>query len=174
MEKILGILVVLLAVVMAGCVKDEVSYDSKVKVGDRLPVFSVVTDGGELVSNESLKGAPAAVMFFHTGCPDCQRELPVVQELSGIMPELRVVCIARSEGAAEIASYWHTNSLTLPYTAQEGDGVYRLFADAGIPRLYLTDAAGTVVAEFCEEFPAASRMAVLLRTGAGGRCHFRD
>lgn len=174
MKKVLGILMVLLVVGMAGCVKDDVNYDSKVKVGDRLPVFSVVTDGGERVSNESLKGAPAAVMFFHTGCPDCQRELPVVQELSGMVPELRVVCIARSEGAAEIAAYWEANSLTLPYSAQEGDGVYRLFADAGIPRLYLTDAAGTVVAEFCEEFPAASRMAALLRTGAEGRCHFRD
>lgn len=165
---------VLLVVGMAGCVKDDVNYDSKVKVGDRLPAFSVVTDGGEHVSNDSLKGAPAAVMFFHTGCPDCRRELPVVQELSVLVPELGVLCIARSEGAAEIAAYWEANSLTLSYSAQEGDGVYRLFADAGIPRLYLTDAAGTVVAEFCEEFPPAARMATLLRTDADARCHFRD
>ena len=174
MKKVLGILMVLLAVGMADCVKDEVSYDSKVKVGDRLPAFSVVTDGGERVSNESLKGAPAAVMFFHTGCPDCQRELPVVQALGGMVPDLRVVCIARSEGAAEIAAYWEANGLTLPYSPQEGDGIYLLFADAGIPRLYLTDAAGTVVAEFCEEFPPAARMAALLRTDADARCHFRD
>lgn len=174
MKKILGILMVLLAVGMADCVKDDVSYDSKVKVGDRLPAFSVVTDGGERVSNESLKGAPAAVMFFHTSCPDCRRELPVVQALSAMVPELRVVCIARSEEGAEIGAYWEANGLTLPYSPQEGDGIYRLFADAGIPRLYLTDAAGTVVAEFCEEFPAASRMAALLRTDADARCHFRD
>ena len=64
-----------------GDVADDADATSIVKVGDRIPVFSVeMVDNGQrsVFSSEQLSG-PTMIVFFHTGCSDCQRELPLVE-----------------------------------------------------------------------------------------------
>lgn len=130
-----------------GCVTDE-EPRSYVMPGDTLPYFSVVMDDGDLLTTDSLCGAPSLVMFFTTGCPDCRAALPVVQALHEERPELRVVCISRQEGASEIETYWRDNHLTLPYSAQTDRRVYSLFASSGVPRIYTVGSRLTVTATF--------------------------
>lgn len=52
--------------------------------------------------------------------------------------DVRFICISRGETQPSVAAYWQEAGLTLPYSAQPDDAVYRLFANRIIPRVYVT------------------------------------
>lgn len=141
--------ILFLAGMMAGCVNDdEPVLESLVKVGDRLPQFEVTMDDGHKMSTGDLAGRRSVVVLFTTSCADCRRYLPVVEDFHLTKPEVPIVCIARSEDAATLRSYWTANGLTLPYSPQPDDKIYSLFATGGVPRTYVSDASFTVIAEW--------------------------
>lgn len=140
----------------SGCVTDAGSEapDSGdvVQVGQSLPAFSVTLSDGTSVSDLSLRGRAAVIVFFHTTCRDCQRELPELQAVyDELQPQAHFVCISRAEPAADVSAYWSDHNLTLPYSAQTDRVVYNLFARHTIPRVYVADAGGTVRACFVEQ-----------------------
>ncbi|MBQ9705288.1 MAG: TlpA family protein disulfide reductase [Paludibacteraceae bacterium] len=114
-----------------------------------------MNDGG-VVSDESLAGQAALIVFFHTGCADCRQELPVIDSfyrtagtgdpILGKLPSVQVVCISREEEEDEVAAYWQEQGLSMPYSAQADRKVYSLFASSRIPRLYMTDRYGVITA----------------------------
>ena len=117
-----------LAVLLAGCsgIDTDAPGEDPVKVGDPVPAFSVTMQDGNNFNSRELGGMPAMIVFFHTSCADCQRTLPLVQQVyerygpAGV----RFVCIARAQGAAEIQTFWQQYRLTLPWSAQEDRSVY--------------------------------------------------
>lgn len=128
-----------------------------VSEGDRLPSFTAnifITDSldwrygfGEPFDTEQLQDKVGVVVFFHTSCDDCKRELPVVQSVyDNIKNDVTVslVCISRAESESEICDYFDSNKLSLPYSAQPDRRMYELFATAGIPRIYIADTKGIV------------------------------
>ena len=145
-----------LVCLLIGCIVDEHSDDvpgsddgSIVRVGDRLPHFSVdVVDGSSRYqfSSTSLQG-PTVIVFFNTGCKDCQRELP---ELNAYYLRhrsetgFRMVAIAREESQESIVAYWAEHHLSLPYSPQTDRAVYSLFATLTIPRVYICSADGRI------------------------------
>lgn len=137
-----------LAVLLAGCsgIDTDAPGEDPVKVGDPVPAFSVTMQDGNNFNSRELGGMPAMIVFFHTSCADCQRTLPLVQQVyerygpAGV----RFVCIARAQGAAEIQIFWQQYRLTLPWSAQEDRSVYSLFAASRIPRVYVVDRSGIV------------------------------
>lgn len=153
----------LLPWLLVGCVVDEHSDEadpdasSIVRVGDRLPDFSVeVIDGSScrLFSNKSLEGT-TVIVFFHTSCTDCQRELP---ELNAYYlrhrqePGFQMVAIARDESEESIATYWQQHNLSIPYSPQPDRQIYNLFATKYIPRVYICSAQGIVLWMGIENF----------------------
>lgn len=136
--------------IMASCsmIKDEVPDpigEEKVRVGDRLPEFSVTMNDGRVVRSSELKGKPSVIVFFATTCKDCQRELPLINERYRQYGEDTIfVAISREQTADEVLSYWTRNALTIPFSAQSDRSVYSLFATSGIPRIYTSDADGIV------------------------------
>lgn len=60
--------------------------------------------------------------------------------------DIRFICIARAEEAASIEAYWEEADLTMPWSPQSDDRIYRLFADSGIPRSYLITPDGLIAA----------------------------
>lgn len=61
------------------CIRENVGESIQyVQPGDRLPDFTVELSDGTILSRHSLVGKVSVLVFFHTECPDCQRELPVV------------------------------------------------------------------------------------------------
>ncbi len=130
---------------MVGCVK-EGEKGADLKVGEGLPEFEVVMDDGSVVSDESLKGSVSVVMFFHTGCPDCQKALPVMQMIQDeFSPKgVRFAVVSREEGKDVIEAYWEENGLRMPYSAQTDRSVYSLFATTLIPRIYVNDKDGII------------------------------
>ncbi|MCQ2096039.1 MAG: TlpA family protein disulfide reductase [Bacteroidaceae bacterium] len=115
---------------------DNPSYE--VRKGDTIPAFSVeLTDGSVFVSSGDF-GKTALIAFFHTGCPDCRKELPALQQLyDSIGQDIRLILISRQEPADEIEDYWRANGLTMPYSPQEDRSIFSMFASSGIPRGYI-------------------------------------
>ena len=128
-------------VMCTACIDDDVEEGTvDLQTGESIPVFSVVMDDGQIITSETLKGEVSLIVFFHTGCPDCRKELPVLQKIyTDYGRRIRMVCISREESSAEIVRYWDENHLTLPYSAQENRTVYYQFAKSGIPRVYVID-----------------------------------
>ncbi len=123
-----------------------------ITVGQQLPDFSVRMNDGTQVSPSSLSGKPAVIVFFHTGCSDCRKELPVVQRVYDECSSLAsFVCISRAEDETAVAAYWQAEKLSLPYSAQPDKTVYQKFAWQTIPRIYVADAAGMVRYVFVEQ-----------------------
>lgn len=136
------------------CIRDEVPAGTDiVGPGDGLPDFSVVLNDGSVLSRESLKGKVAVLVFFYTGCPDCQKELPVIQRLyeeCASSAEVCICAISREEGEAEVASYWQAHALTIPYSAQEDRRVYALFSTSGVPKVYVCGPDGKVISVYSD------------------------
>lgn len=148
--------VLILVTSMMSCVTgndDPVEDDGDVvKVGQPLPAFSVQTNGGSIISNESLNGKPSVIVLFHTACGDCQRELPFVQHVYNEYAEKAYfICISRVEEDAAVALYWKRQGLRIPYSAQNDKTIYNLFALHTIPRVYISDENGIIRYQFVEK-----------------------
>lgn len=142
----------LVSLLSDGCVADNEEPEWSLGVGDALPSFSVTMNDGSVLNSKELTGREAVICFFNTDCPDCQRELPILQkEYNRREKDMVYICISREENEGKIADYWHDHGLTLPYSAQTDRRIYNLFANVGIPRIYRTNRAGIIVsAELAE------------------------
>lgn len=132
----------LLFFLLQSCVNDPEPKGADLSVGDTLPQFSVELFDGSIVSRNSLAGKTSVIVFFNTACPDCQKELPVIQKLwesYGTDPDFKLIAIAREEDSESIAEYWELNHFTIPWSPQDTRSVYNLFATSGIPRIYISD-----------------------------------
>lgn len=128
---------------LPSCIRDDSpSGEEGIRRGDKLPDFSVLLSDDTRISTSDLEGVVSVLVFFHTSCPDCQQELPVVQRLYDCYrdnPQVKIYCISREESAGEVAAYWLANGLTMPYSPQPDREVYDLFSEQGIPRVYVSD-----------------------------------
>ena len=124
---------------------------TKVKVGDEVPEFVVTATDGRTFSPSSLRGGVYVLNFFDTGCPDCQKEFPVLQQIyDKYSDSVTVINIPRSQTVSEVVQYWSAESLSMPvYTPRDKDLYYR-FADSGIPLTYIVDGKGVVQAVFTD------------------------
>ena len=153
MNKIVRLFFVLFLFV--GCVVDESENDQNtneenlVRVGDRLPSFSVevVSDDVRSVFSSDRLSGRTVIVFFHTGCRDCQRELP---ELNGYYLRHRdeagfqMVAIAREESEPDVAAYWQAHGFSIPYAPQNDRRIFNLFATQTIPRVYICSPKGMI------------------------------
>lgn len=131
---------------------DEKEYVSGlVKAGDTVPEFKLKGADGKIITSSSLEGQAYLISFFDTGCPDCQKEFPVLQKIydkyKGVLP---IFNVPRSQTADEVKEYWSKAGLSMPvYTASDPSLYYR-FATSGIPRIYVVDEKGMVNAVFTD------------------------
>lgn len=137
---------VFFSALFASCINQKEPEGADLQVGGKLPEFTIELNDGTQLSYNVLSTGSWLICFFNTSCPDCQRELPKLQELynsqftnhnSSNNKFVNIVCIAREQTEESIKRYWTENNLTLPYSAQEDRRIYNLFATRGIPQIYL-------------------------------------
>ena len=88
------------------------------------------------------------IAFVNTGCPDCRKELPEIESAYQQFKDneiVRFIIISRSQGYESLTEYWTNNQLTIPYSAQENDAVFKKFASQNIPRIYIASPQGIIV-----------------------------
>ena len=141
-----------LAAILTGCIDDDTPAEWSLPTGSLLPDFCVTTSEGNEVYSSSIKGKQAVITFFNTDCADCRHELPEIQKASDTCSSLEMdvefLCIAREEDEASISRYWSSTGLTLPYSPQPDRRIYNLFANTGIPRIYIVSPDLRVTAAF--------------------------
>lgn len=125
----------------SSCILDKGDDIEKVKEADRLPHFDItMNDGKEIDSNSDLYGKTSVIVFFDTGCPDCQGLLPEIQKLYDHYKgndKVRIVLISREESTDSITKYWKEHKFTMPFSGQNDKKIYNLFATSVIPRVYI-------------------------------------
>ena len=135
-NKILFSLLIILSAI--SCIKEDEPVSADLQVGDTIPDFIVQMNDGTSVSGAQLRKGISVIMFFHTGCPDCQKTLPSVQQIyQEYGDNVCFALISREQGNDEIAPYWESLGYTLPYSAQTDRNVYHLFASSRVPRVYV-------------------------------------
>ena len=138
--KFINLILLMCVCFLGACVSDGEEPRSLLDVGDPLPQFTLTLSDGQLLSAEELHTGSWIIILFNTDCPDCRRELPILEQeyLESIAEDspLNFVCIAREESAESIARFWQSHDLTMPYPPQPDRRIYSLFATAGIPRVY--------------------------------------
>ena len=156
MKYILATLFLLTVVGCSSVVDDEDDAKEYVKVGDRVPLFTVETvraDGSTAVFSTAQLTGETVIVLFHTTCGDCQRELPRLNNyyLQHCGEEgFQMVAISREEGTESVAAYWKEQGLSIPYSAQTDRRIYNLFASSVIPRVYFCSHGG-IVTKICVE-----------------------
>lgn len=146
-------LALLISFSLSACISEERNdIEDVVAVGDSLPDFEVVMSDGSTISGADLRTTTSVVMFFHTGCPDCQQALPRVQQLYNTYSSqgVQFVLISREDGATSVAEYWQESGLTMPYSAQEDRAIYELFARKRVPRIYISNNRGVIESIFTD------------------------
>lgn len=147
MKTLLRILMATIALAVAtSCIDDNDDAEGgAIATGDTLPTFTAEMHDGTTVTTADLAGHRSVTVFFNTGCPDCRRELPEIEDAyrrcTATGSDVQFICIARDEDAASIVDYWQREGLTLPFSPQNGRALYSLFARTGIPRIYVADAS---------------------------------
>ena len=66
-------------------------------------------------------------------------------------PDVLLSCISRSESGSEVQAYWEKHSFSLPFSAQNDDAVFSLFASHTIPRILITDKEGIIRAVYTDD-----------------------
>jgi peroxiredoxin len=136
------------------CLNDDDSSSNNreiVKVGDVVPEFSLIGVNGDMISSASLRGQYYLLNFFDTGCKDCQKEFPVLQQIyDKYKGDLSVLNVPRSQTADEVSAYWSKEGLTMPYYTATDKSLYYKFATMGIPRTYIVDKEGKVLDVFTD------------------------
>ena len=136
MKRIFHLL--LIAVLAVSCIK-EGGDGADLKAGDMIPDFQVTMSDGTEVSASYLREGVSVIVFFATVCPDCRRTMPELQKVyEEYFPKgVKFAFISRAEGAAVVGKYWKDNGYVMPYSPQEDRDIYELFANSGIPRVYV-------------------------------------
>lgn len=151
------------ALMLTACVSDGPEVRSLIAAGDPVPQFDIVLSNGTTVSSHSLLGSWYLLVFFDTSCNDCRRELPRLEQLHNLRPEVPLLCVSRGEDAAAVSTYWSESRFTMLYSAQPDATLYHRFATAGVPRLYIINSAGIVTAEYLESsIPSPDTLAGML------------
>ncbi len=157
-SKIAILLFSLFAITLVSCQSDDEGdgmQASIVNVGDKIPSFTLTAADGSQVSSDELSGKIYLLNFFDTNCKDCRQELPVLQQIyNDYLGIVDVYNVPRSQSVSDVNVYWSKEHLSMPvYTANDSQLYYK-FANQTIPRLYIVDGNGEIIAMY-DDSPVA-------------------
>ena len=160
MKKFLSTFMVFLGILgsllgFSSCIGEDLPTEQKevVSVGDRVPDFEVMLSDGSRFSSRSGNGEIKVIAFFDTDCSDCQQLFEEVRREGGRIDKVSVkFCVtAREQTSAQVQHYWVLRSFTMPYYAPANRSLYNQFARVTVPRVYLVNPQGVIVAAFADQ-----------------------
>ena len=120
-----------------------------VKVGDPAPDFTVALFDGSQLKLSELRGKVVLLNFWATWCPPCRQELTRVQKdlidrFAG--RDFLFLPVSRGEKRSDVAAFREKTEYDFPMGLDSTRTIYDRYATNFIPRDFLIDRDGTVVA----------------------------
>ena len=121
---------------------------------------------GKDVTLASYKGKVVLVNFWGTWCPPCRKEMPDIEALYDQFKDRGLVVLAISqEDAAKVKPFIAQRGFTYPVLLDPGGTVNRLFVVEGIPKSFVYDRSGKLVAESIDMCTRMQFLAMLAQAG---------
>jgi peroxiredoxin len=110
--------------------------------------FTLTELGGKSWTLKELRGRVVLVNFWATWCPPCRKEMPDLETLYKRFNDQGLVILAISdEDAAKVKPFIAKQKVTYPILLDPGRKVHELFEVVGIPKTFIYDRDGKLVAQ---------------------------
>ena len=110
--------------------------------------FTLTDLDGKSWTLQSLHGKVVLVNFWATWCPPCRKEMPDLDSLYSRFHDKGFVVLAISdEDAAKVAPFVKQQNVRYPVLLDTGRRVSQLFGVEGIPKSFIFDRSGKLVAQ---------------------------
>ncbi len=119
------------------------------KTGSIVPDFELTTIGGKTFQLSKQKGKTIFLNFFTLVCPNCMKELPVLEkeiwQKYKNNPNVVILIIGREEPVNKLKKFKSKKRFTFPIAPDPERKVYSLFASQYVPRNIVIDKEGKLV-----------------------------
>jgi peroxiredoxin len=110
--------------------------------------FTLTELSGKPWTLKELRGQVVLVNFWATWCPPCRKEMPDLETLYQQFKDQNFVILAISdEGAGKVKPFVAKQKVTYPILLDPGRKVHELFEVVGIPKTFIYDRDGKLVAQ---------------------------
>jgi peroxiredoxin len=143
------VLLFALIIVALSAAKSQEEDPDKVKTGDRMPAFTIVSDNGATISSAEFSGKVILITMFATWCPPCQLKLAEIEK--SLWPtykgakDFSLLVIGREHSDAELVEYNQTKGFSFPLYPDKDRKIFDSFAVQLIPRTYLINREGRII-----------------------------
>jgi peroxiredoxin len=128
--------------------------------------FTLTDLNGKPWTLKALRGKVVLVNFWATWCPPCRKEMPDLEALYNRFKDQDLVILAISdEDAGKVAPFIAERKISYPILLDPGRKVNELFAVDGIPKTFIYDRSGTLVAESIDMRTRHQFLEMLARAG---------
>jgi len=121
---------------------------SLLEPGDEVPSFSAPALGGGRLEWKAFRGSPVVLALWASWCPHCQQELPILAEMAGDFPDVRLVTIVCAVGRGEPSPdrFMKDRGLTFPVAVDDKDDTLALaFGIRYFPTVYFVNSDGKIL-----------------------------
>jgi len=110
--------------------------------------FTLTELGGKTWTLKELRGKVVVLNFWATWCPPCRKEMPDLESLYQQFKDQGLVILAISdEDADKVKPFIAQQKVTYPILLDPGRKVHELFQIEGIPKTFVYDRTGKLVAQ---------------------------
>jgi peroxiredoxin len=128
--------------------------------------FSLKDLAGKTWTFSDLRGKVVLVNFWATWCPPCRKEMPDLETLyERFAPQGLVVLGISDEEAAKVDPFIKERKVTFPVLLDSGRKVNELFIVEGIPKTFIYDREGKLVAQAIDMRTQKQFLEMLAKTG---------
>lgn len=121
-----------------------------VEVGNLAPNFQTVTDDGQTISLEDLRGQAVLLNFWATWCGPCRVEMPEFEAAytahSG--EGFTILAINNSETLEDVQGFREELSLTFPLLMDEDGTIQEQYGIVGYPSTFLVGRDGKIISRY--------------------------
>ena len=132
--------------------------------------FTLIDLEGKPWTLQGLHGKVVLVNFWATWCPPCRKEMPDLETLYHEFKDRGLLILAISdEDISKVKPFIAEHNTTYPVLLDPGSKVHKLFVVEGIPKSFLYDREGKLVAEAIDMRTRQQFLGMLAQAGLHGR-----